>query len=99
MKAMVVTLAAAGLAAAFAMPAKADGTARANGVNNTAKVEHTDISAQRRYYRRHGYYGPRYRYWGPRYGYYRPYPYYYRPYYGPGVSLGFWGGPRVGVWF
>lgn len=98
MKAMVVTLAAAGIAAAFAMPAKADGTARANGVNNTAKAEHTDISAQRRYYRRYGYYGPRYRYWGPRYGYYRPYPY-YRPYYGPGVSLGFWGGPRVGVWF
>jgi hypothetical protein len=99
MKAIVVTLAAAGLAAAFAMPAKADGTARANGVSNTAKVEHTDISAQRRYYRG-GYYGPRYRYYGPRYGYYRPYPY-YRPYYGygPGVSFGFWGGPRVGVWF
>ena len=97
MKAMVVTLAAAGLAAAFAMPAKADGTAKANGVSNTAKVEHTDISAQRRYYRGR-YYGPRYRYYGPRYGYYRPYRY-YRPYYGPGVSFGFWGGPRLGVWF
>lgn len=98
MKAMVVTLAAAGIAAAVSMPAHADGTSRANGVNNTAAVAHTDISA-RRYYRRYGYYGPRYRYWGPRYGYYRPYPYYYRPYYGPGVSLGFWGGPRFGVWF
>jgi hypothetical protein len=99
MKAMVVTLAAAGIAAAFAMPAKADGTAKANGVNNTAKVEHTDISAQRRYYRGR-YYGPRYRYYGPRYGYYRPYRPYYRPYgYGPGVGFGFWGGPRVGVWF
>ena len=97
MKAMVVTLAAAGFAAAFAMPAKADGTAKLNGVNNTAKVEHTDISAQRRYYRGR-YYGPRYRYHGPRYGYYQPYRY-YRPYYGPGVSFGFWGGPRVGVWF
>jgi hypothetical protein len=98
MKAMVVTLAAAGIAAVFAMPAKADGTARANGVNNTAQIEHTDISAQRRYYR-HRYYGPRYRY-APRYGYYRPYrPYrYYRPY-RPGVSFGFWGGPRLGVWF
>ncbi len=98
MKAMVVTLAAAGLAAAFAMPAKADGTARANGVNNAAQVEHTDVSAQRRYYRRH--YGPRYRpyAYGPRYGYYAPYRY-YRPYYGPGVSLGFGGGPRFGVWF
>jgi hypothetical protein len=99
MKAMVVTLAAAGIAMAFAMPAKADRAAGLNGVSNTAKVEHTDISAQRRYYRR--YYGPRYRpyrYWGPRYGYYRPYRY-YRPYFGPGVSFGFWGGPRVGVWF
>lgn len=100
MKAMVVTLAAAGIAAAFAMPAKADGTAKANGVSNTAKVEYTDVSAQRRYYRRH--YGYRYRpygYWGPRYGYYRPYGY-YSPYaYGPGVSFGFGSGPRVGVWF
>jgi hypothetical protein len=98
---MVVTLAAAGMAAAFAMPAKADGTVRANGVNNTAKIEHTDVSAQRRHYRRH--YGPRYyrpyAYGGPRYGYYRPYGY-YGPYaYGPGVSFGFGGGPRVGVWF
>ena len=64
-------------------------------MSNKAKVEHTDVSSQRRYYRRH--YGYRYRpygYWGPRYGYYRPYPYY-----APGVSLGFWGGPRFGVWF
>jgi len=95
---MVVTLAAAGIAAAFAMPAKADGTAKANGVNTTANVEHTDISAQRRYHRH--YYGPRRGYYGPRYGYYRPAPY-YRPYYGygPGVGFGFYGGPRVGVWF
>jgi hypothetical protein len=53
----------------------------------------TELSAQRRYYRRHyGYYGPR-RYWGPRYGYYGypyggyPYGYYGRPYY-PGVAVG-----------
>ena len=41
----------------------------------------TDFSAQRRYYRHHGYYRPYYR---PYYGaYYRPYyrPYHYRPYY------------------
>ncbi|MFZ5691289.1 MAG: hypothetical protein ACOY5F_08530 [Pseudomonadota bacterium] len=101
MKAMVVTVAAAGLAAAFAMPAKADGSARADCVNTAAQVEHTDISAQRRHYHRHRYHGHRYRY-VPRYGYYRPYrPYgYYAPYYyRPGVSFGFWGGPRLGVWF
>lgn len=95
MKTMVAAFAAAGLAAVFAMPANADGTAASHGVSTTAKVEPTDISAQRRHYRRH--YGYRYRpygYWGPRYGYYRPYHYY-----GPGMSFGFWGGPRVGVWF
>lgn len=103
MKAMVVTLAAAGLVAAFAMPAKADGIAKANGLNsNAAQVEHTDISSQRRYYRQR--YGYRYRpyavapRYGYRYGYYAPYGY-ARPYYGPGVGFGFWGGPRVGVWF
>jgi hypothetical protein len=97
---MVATLAAAGFAAVFAMPAQADQTTAPDGARNAAKVEHTDISAQRRYYRGR-YYGPRYRpyrYYGPRYGYYRPYRY-YRPYYGPGVSFGFWGGPRLGVWF
>jgi hypothetical protein len=101
MKAIVATLAAAGVAVMFSMPAQAEGTARANGASNpTAQVGHTDVSSQRRHYRRH--YGYRYRpyaYRGPRYGYYRPYryarPYYYRP----GVSLGFWGGPRFGVWF
>lgn len=96
MKAMVASLAAAGFAALFAMPAQAADRAKTNGVHNSAKVEHTEVTAQRRYYRRH--YAPRHRYWGPRYGYYRPYRY-YRPYYGPGVSFGFWGGPRVGVWF
>lgn len=98
MKAMVVTLAAAGIAAAFAMPAKADGTTRTNGINNASSVVHTDISAQRRYHHRHRYHGPRYRY-APRYGYYRPYGYYAPYYYRPGVSFGFWGGPRLGVWF
>ncbi len=97
MKAMVATLAAAGCAAIFAMPASAaDRTQTTNGASNQAQVEHTDVSAQRRYHRR--YYAPRARYYGPRYGYYRPYRY-YRPYYGPGVGFGFWGGPRVGVWF
>lgn len=107
MKAIVATLAAAGFAAVFSMPAQAEGTVRTQGASNPAaqvqhtQVQHTDVSSQRRHYRRH--YGYRYRpyYSGPRYGYYRPYryarpyPYYYRP----GVSLGFWGGPRFGVWF
>jgi|EndMetStandDraft_4_1072995.scaffolds.fasta_scaffold771592_1 hypothetical protein len=96
MKMFVATLAAAGIAAAFAVPAQAEATSTSQSANNKAQVEHTDVSAQR-YYRRH--YGYRYRPYGygPRYGYYRPY---YRPYYyGPGVGFGFWGGPRVGVWF
>lgn len=95
MKVIVPTLAAAGISILFAMPANADAAAKSNGVSNMEAVDHTDISAHRR---GRGYYGYRYRpyrYWGPRYGYYRPYRYYY----GPGVSFGFWGGPRVGVWF
>jgi hypothetical protein len=99
MKTIAVTLAAAGLAVVFAAPAKAEPAANPQGARNGAQVEHTDISAQRRYYRRHyGYRYAPYRYRGPRYGYYRPYRY-YRPYYGPGVSFGFGGGPRLGVWF
>jgi hypothetical protein len=99
MKAMVATLAAAGLAALFAMPAQAADRAPAkSGVTNDAQVGHTDISA-RRYHRHRHYYGYRHRHWGPRYGYYRPYrPYAYYPY-RPGVSFGFWSGPRLGVWF
>jgi hypothetical protein len=57
----------------------------------------TDVSAQRRYWRHRGYYGPRY-YPRPRpyYGYYRPRPYYYRPYaYAPApLGFGFGFGPR-----
>ncbi len=41
----------------------------------------TDMSAQRRYYRRYRYVRPYYRPY-PYYGY-RPRPYYYRPYYRP----------------
>jgi hypothetical protein len=100
MKAIVATLAAAGMAVVFSLPAKAEGTATTNGASNSAaQVGNTDVSSQRRHYRRH--YGHRYRpyaYRGQRYGYYRPYRY-SRPYYAPGVSLGFWGGPRFGVWF
>ncbi len=105
MKAIVATLAALGIAGVMSMPAQAGGTAAPHGATSTAaQVGHTDMSSQRRNYRRHYRYRPyahRYRpyvYRGPRYGYYRPYRY-YRPYYRPGVSLGFWGGPRFGVWF
>lgn len=104
MKAIFGTLAVAGIAAVLSLPAQAGGitaghTANHGAMNTTAaQVGHTDVSSQRRY-RRH--YGHRYRpyaYRGPRYGYHRPYRY-QRPYYRPGVSLGFWGGPRFGVWF
>ncbi len=59
-----------------------------------------------RYYRpwRYGYYRPwGYRRWGYRpwrYSYYRPYPYWRSSYaFAPGFSIGFWGGPRFGIWF
>jgi hypothetical protein len=99
MKVLIATLAAAGLAAVFAMPAKADATARPDGVSNTAKLDHTDLSAQRRHWRRHSRYHHRHHgYWGTPRHYYGPYA--YGPYaYGPGVGFGFWGGPRFGVWF
>lgn len=102
MKAIVATLSAAAITAIFAMPAQAQGTATPQGAKSKpAQVEHTDVSSQRRYYRRHYGYRAPYRYYGPRYGYYRPYGYgYYGPYaYRPGVSFGFGGGPRLGVWF
>jgi hypothetical protein len=98
MKHAITLVAAAGLASILALPAHAETGQRSEGLRSQAQqVEHTDISS-RRYYRPYGY---RYGY-GPRYGYYRPYGYYgygYRPYYTPGVSLGFYGGPRFGVWF
>lgn len=76
-----------------------------------AEAKPTDVSAQRRYYRRYGY-GPRYYrpYYRPYYQpyYYRPRPYYYRPYgygYGYGYPYGGYGyrpygfGPRFGFGF
>jgi hypothetical protein len=97
MKHAITLVAAAGLASVLALPASAETGQRSDGLRNKAQVEHTDISS-RRYYRHYGY-GPRYGYYRP-YGYgYRPYGYGYRPYYAPGVSLGFYGGPRFGVWF
>jgi hypothetical protein len=100
MKAIVGTLAVAGIAAMLSMPAQAGGTATNDRTasNPTAQVGHTDVSSQRRHYRRYGHRYRPYAYRGQRYGYYRPYRY-ARPYYGPGVSLGFGGGPRFGVWF
>ena len=93
--------AAAGLASVLALPASAETNQRGDGLRSKAQathkqVEHTDVSS-RRYYRNYGY-----RAYRPyRYGYYRPYRRYdYGPYaYGPGVSFGFGGGPRLGVWF
>jgi|SwirhirootsSR3_FD_contig_61_1841440_length_347_multi_6_in_0_out_0_1 hypothetical protein len=101
MKHAIALAAAAGLASVLALPASAETNQRGDGLRSKAQathkqVEHTDVSS-RRYYRNYGY-----RAYRPyRYGYYRPYrPYYYGPYaYGPGVSFGFGGGPRLGVWF
>ncbi len=111
MRMIATVLGAVGIVALMAMPAGATTQAPSNGLQNRSGIEKTEFSSQRRHYRHrhHGYrryYGPRRyygyrgpRYWGPRYGYYRPYGYYGRPYYRPGVSLGFGGGPRFGVWF
>jgi hypothetical protein len=106
MKHAITLVAAAGLASVLALPASTvtasaqTGQRGVSGLHNHAQAGHTDISA-RRYHNRHGYYGHygyRHHYWGPRYGYYRPYG--YGPYaYSPGVSFGFYGGPRLGVWF
>jgi hypothetical protein len=88
---LLATCAAVAVTALLALPAPASAAERSTaGVQQTSP---TDISAARRYYRRHyvrHYYGPR-RYYGR--SYYAPYnaygydPY-YRPYYGPGVSVG-----------
>jgi hypothetical protein len=101
MRHAIALAAAAGLASVLALPASADTVQRGDGVHGKAQAnrqfEHTDVSS-RRYNRHYGYRGYR----PYRYGYYRPYyrPYYYGPYaYGPGVSFGFGGGPRLGVWF
>jgi hypothetical protein len=106
MKLAITLAAAAGLASVLALPANAETAQRIDGARSTTPaVEHTDVSSQRRHYR-HNHYGYRRGYhYGPRYGgYYRPYGggygYYGRPYaYGPGVSFGFGGGPRFGVFF
>jgi hypothetical protein len=100
MKHAIALAAAAGLASILALPASAETASGSDSLRGKAHVnrqaEHTDISS-RRYNRHYGYRGYR----PYRYGYYRPY---YRPYYGPyaygpGVSFGFGGGPRFGVWF
>lgn len=103
MKKTITLLAAAGIAALFTMPVSAESTMRQDGVSAQSNAETTEFSSRHRGWR-HRHYGYRHRHWGPRYGYYRPYRHYghygyYRPYYGPGVSLGFGGGPRFGVWF
>jgi hypothetical protein len=78
---MLAVLAVAGATALVALPAGA-AERRADGVRNVDSIE---ISAQRRYYRRH-YYGRPYArpYWGSRYYYGRPYYPYYEPYYAYG---------------
>ena len=85
-------IAAVTLAGAAVMPIQASATEREVGVSPISKVQSTDVSSQRRYYR-HRHYGYRH-YYGPRryYGYYgNPYGYYGYPrfgYYRPGISFG-----------
>lgn len=91
--------------AGFAMPAHAAPPAKtqggvSNNVESPRAATATDMSAQRRHWRRHHRHYRYVRPWrGPypyAYPYYRPRPYYYRPrpyYYGPPVfHFGF--GPR-----
>ena len=88
------TIAALAIMGAAAVPLQASAAERQSGISN---VQSTEVSAQRRHWRRHyGYWGPRpyyaRRYWGPRYGYYGyPYRYGYGYPYGyhrPGIALG-----------
>ena len=98
---MIVSLAAATLLSALALPgpAGAADNNRADGLANTAAQATEFSSRHRRWHRprvvRRYYRYPRYRYrsW-PRAYAYAPYPYYYRPYpyyygWGPSFSFGF----------
>src|SRR4051794_5658060 len=89
--ALSLLLGAAGLSVPASAAERQTGTMTHAAKSAQASGQTTELSAQRRYYRRHyGYWGPR-RYWGPRYGYYgHPYGYpygYSRPFY-PGVAVG-----------
>jgi hypothetical protein len=97
MSKILVGIAALTLMGAATLPIQASAAERQQ--SGIAMSQSDEMSAQRRYHRRHygyrhygprrhyGYYGPR-RYYGPRYGYYdQPYRYGYRPYY-PGVGVG-----------
>jgi Ni/Co efflux regulator RcnB len=100
---MIVSLAAAALLSALALPGTASAAdKRADGLANAAPRATEFSSWHRRWHRprvirRHVYRYPRYRRWGPRYyayapyPYYRPYPYYYGgpAFYGPSFSFGF----------
>ena len=92
---MIVSLAAAALLSALALPGPASAAdKRADGLANTAPQATEFSSRHRRWHRprvvRRYYRYPRYRYRYPRAYAYYPYPYYYRPYpyyYGPGVGI------------
>jgi Ni/Co efflux regulator RcnB len=98
---MIVSLAAAALLSALALPGPASAAdKRADGLANAAPQATEFSSRHRRWHRprvvRRYYRYPRYRYryrpyaYAPYPYYYRPYPYYYGPrFYGPGFSFGF----------
>ena len=92
-------IAALTLIGAAALPLPASAAERQTSGITKSQVQVDELSAQRRYHRRHyhvrRHWAPRRHYYGPRYGYYGyphaygyGYPYgYYRP--GPVVSFGF----------
>src|SRR5437879_6107006 len=78
---ILVSLAALTIVGAAALPLQASAAEQKPGIS-TERIQSTDVSSRRRYYR-HRYYARHY--WGPRY-YARPYwgpRYYARPYWGP----------------
>ena len=84
MKKPLVALAAASFAVMLAMPVQAESRAKPAGINSGDIAQSSEVSSQRRYYRRYygprrAYWGPR-RYWGPRY-YWRPRPVFWGPRY------------------
>jgi hypothetical protein len=104
MSKILASMAAFALLMMLALPGPADAAERrANGLR-TETAAPTELSSQRYWRRRHGYWGPRYRwgrryaYWGPRYRYWGPRYRYWGPryaYWGPRYR--YWG-PRYRYW-
>jgi len=92
MRRHMLILAAGCVALMLALPAQAETRKPAGIAANGGTAQNSDVSSQRRYYRRYygprrvyvvrrAYWGPRYRYWGPRYAYWGPRPVWWGPRY------------------